>query len=78
MSCPSTHVRKTPSFLPGEFSSLSWGGGWGPGEGVMPRPPRVDEAGAIDQAPNRGNASTVMFYSEHDDEAFARVVGEGL
>ena len=44
----------------------------------MPRRKRADEAGSIYQALNRGNARQTIFHKDEDDEAFLRVLSEGL
>lgn len=44
----------------------------------MPRQKRVDEAGIIYHALNRGNARQTIFHKAEDDEAFIRVLAEGL
>ncbi len=44
----------------------------------MPRPPRVDAAGEIYHARNRGNGRVTIFHKDADYEAFERVLNEGL
>lgn len=44
----------------------------------MPRPLRVDVAGQIYHALNRGNGRMTIFHKDEDYEAFERVLGEGL
>ena len=44
----------------------------------MPRSKRVDEAGAIYHALNRGNRRQTIFHKDGDYEAFLRTLGEGL
>ena len=44
----------------------------------MPRPPRVDEAGGLYHALNRGNARANVFRKDADYEAFERILAEGL
>ena len=44
----------------------------------MPRPLRVDVAGQIYHALNRGNGRMTLFHKDGDYEAFERVLGEGL
>lgn len=44
----------------------------------MPRQKRVDEAGFVYHALNRGNARQRIFRKDEDYEAFLRVLGEGL
>ena len=44
----------------------------------MPRQKRVDEAGGVYHALNRGNASQTIFHKEEDYEAFLSVVSQGL
>ena len=44
----------------------------------MPRQPRVDEAGMIYHALNRGNRRQTIFHKDEDYEAFIRVLAEGL
>ncbi len=44
----------------------------------MPRPPRADVAGGLYHALNRGNSRARIFRKEADDEAFERILAEGL
>jgi putative transposase len=44
----------------------------------MPRQKRVDQAGSIYHALNRGNRRQTIFHKTEDYEAFLRVLGEGL
>ena len=44
----------------------------------MPRPLRVDVAGQIYHALNRGNGRMTLFHKDGDYEAFERVLSEGL
>ncbi|TWT54790.1 Transposase IS200 like protein [Rubripirellula amarantea] len=44
----------------------------------MPRQKRVDEAGGIYHALNRGNARQTIFHKDDDYEAFLRTLSEGL
>ena len=44
----------------------------------MPRQKRVDEAGGIYHALNRGNARQTIFHKDEDFEAFLRVLDDGL
>ena len=44
----------------------------------MPRQKRVDEAGGVYHALNRGNARQTIFHKEEDYEAFLSVVSQGL
>jgi len=44
----------------------------------MPRPKRADEAGGIYHALNRGNARCEIFRKAKDEEAFERILAEGL
>ncbi|MCP4477091.1 MAG: hypothetical protein GY818_03265 [Planctomycetaceae bacterium] len=44
----------------------------------MGRAPRVDEAGGIYHALNRGNARHDIFFKDEDFEAFERIIAEGL
>ena len=44
----------------------------------MPRPQRADEAGAIYQALNRGNARRAVFRKKEDFLAFEKILAEGL
>ena len=44
----------------------------------MGRPPRVDVAGGLYHALNRGNAKNPIFFKEEDYAAFERIVVEGL
>ena len=44
----------------------------------MPRQPRVDNAGMIYHALNRGNRRQTIFHKDADYEAFIRVLAEGL
>jgi putative transposase len=44
----------------------------------MPRPKRVDEAGGIYHALNRGNARANIFHKDEDFDAFERIIAEGL
>lgn len=44
----------------------------------MPRQKRIDEAGTIYHALNRGNSRQTIFYKHEDYEAFLRVLAEGL
>lgn len=44
----------------------------------MPRRKRVDEAGAIYHALNRGNGRQTIFHKDEDYEAFLRTLSEGL
>ncbi len=44
----------------------------------MPRQKRVDEAGGVYHALNRGNARRTIFHKGEDFEAFLRVLGDGL
>ncbi len=44
----------------------------------MPRQRRVDEAGGVYHALNRGNAQQMIFHNGEDLEAFLRVLGDGL
>jgi putative transposase len=44
----------------------------------MPRPPRIDEAGGLYHALNRGNARATIFHKPEDYQAFERVLAAGL
>ncbi len=44
----------------------------------MPRPPRVDCAGGIYHALNRGNLRATIFHKHEDYLAFEKILGEGL
>jgi REP element-mobilizing transposase RayT len=44
----------------------------------MPRRKRVDEAGGVYHALNRGNARQTIFHKDEDYEAFLRTLAEGL
>ena len=44
----------------------------------MPRQKRADEGGCIYHALNRGNGRQTIFHKDEDQEAFLRVLGEGL
>lgn len=44
----------------------------------MPRSKRADEAGAIYDALNRGNARTPIFHKDGDYQAFERILADGL
>ena len=44
----------------------------------MPRPLRSDVSGTIYLALKRGNARNDIFFKQADDEAFERVIAEGL
>ncbi len=44
----------------------------------MPGRKRADETGSIYQALNRGNGRQTTFHKDADDEAFLRVLSEGL
>ncbi len=46
--------------------------------GVMPRQKRIDEAGTIYHALNRGNSRQTIFHKHEDYDAFVRVLAEGL
>ncbi len=45
---------------------------------IMPRPLRVDEAGGLYHALNRGNAREDIFRKDADYEAFERILADGL
>jgi len=44
----------------------------------MPGSPRVDEAGGLYHALNRGDARALIFRKEADYEAFERILAEAL
>ena len=44
----------------------------------MPRSPRVDEAGGLYHACNRGNPHATIFHKEEDYFAFERILSEAL
>jgi putative transposase len=48
------------------------------GSGAMPREKRIDEAGTIYHALNRGNARQTISHKHEDYEAFIRVLADGL
>ena len=49
-----------------------------PGAGSMPRPPRVDEAGGLYHALNRGNLRADIFKKAGDFVALEKLLFEGL
>ncbi|MFV1967593.1 MAG: hypothetical protein ACC628_19360 [Pirellulaceae bacterium] len=44
----------------------------------MPGPKRADEAGKVYHALNRGNTRSDIFRKDADDEAFERMLADGL